>query len=77
VEVLLYIEVATALVASYQPGDTYCQCCFVLSGEMYSAQEVVVADVAVTRALALRAHILADGGVLLLATALPKSLFLV
>jgi hypothetical protein len=75
VEVLLYIEAATSLVAGYQPGDTYCRCCFVLSGEMYSAQEVAVADVAVTRALALRAHILADGGVLLLAIALNESHF--
>jgi hypothetical protein len=50
-EVLLCIEVATELVVGYRPGDTYCQCCFPLSGEMYFAEEVVVADVVVTRAL--------------------------
>jgi hypothetical protein len=48
-----------------------------LSGEIYSAEEVAMADAAIMRALALRARILADGGVLLLATALPELLFLV
>jgi hypothetical protein len=43
---------------------------------MYSAEEAVVADVAVTTALALRARILADGGVLLLAAALHELFFL-
>jgi hypothetical protein len=76
VEVLLCIEAATEVVVGYQPGDTYCRCCFVLSCEMYSAEEVVVADVAVTRALVPRAHIPADGGVLLLAAAFPELLFL-
>jgi hypothetical protein len=74
---MLYIEAAIELVAGYQPRDTYCRYCFVLSSEMYSAEEVVVADVAVMRALALRARIPADEGVQLLATALPESLFLV
>jgi hypothetical protein len=36
------------------PGDTYCRCCFILCGELYSAEEVVVANAAITRALALR-----------------------
>jgi hypothetical protein len=76
-EVLLYIEAITELVAGYQPRDTYCRCCFVLSGEMYFAEEVVVADVAVMRALALKAHVPTDEGVLLLATAPPELLFLV
>jgi hypothetical protein len=75
--VLLCIEAATKLVVGYQPEDTYCRCCFVLSSEMYSAQEVDVADVAVTRAPAPRAHIPIDGGVLLLVVALPEFLFLV
>jgi hypothetical protein len=44
---------------------------------MYSTEEVTVPDVAVTRALALRAHIPTDGGVLLFTIALPESLFLV
>jgi hypothetical protein len=43
---------------------------------MYFADEVVVSDVAVERALALRAHVPADGGVLLLTAALPELLFL-
>jgi hypothetical protein len=77
VEVLFCIGAATELVIGYQPGDTYCRCCFVLSSEMYSTKEVVVADVAVTRALALRAHIPADRGVLLLITALSELLFLI
>jgi hypothetical protein len=72
--VLLFIEVGTEL--GYQPEDTYCRCYFVFTGEMYFADEVVVADVAVERALALRAHVPADGGVLLLTAALPELLFL-
>jgi hypothetical protein len=44
---------------------------------MYFAEEVVVADVAVTRALAPRARVPADKCVLLLTTALPELLFLV
>jgi hypothetical protein len=48
-----------------------------MSGEMYFAEEVVVADVAVTRAIAPRAHVPADGGVLLLTAALPELLFLI
>jgi hypothetical protein len=76
-EVLLCIEAATVLVAGYQLGDTYCICCFALSGEMYSDEEVVVVDVDVMRALAPRAHIPTDGGVLLLAAALLESLFFV
>jgi hypothetical protein len=44
-EVMLCIKVAMELVVGYQLGDTYCRCCFVLSGEMYFAEEVVVADV--------------------------------
>jgi hypothetical protein len=44
---------------------------FSLSGEMYFAEEVDVADVAVMRALAPRAHVPTDGGDLLLAAALP------
>jgi hypothetical protein len=44
---------------------------------MYVADEVVVADVAVARAPAPRAHIPADGGVLLLIAALSELLFLV
>jgi hypothetical protein len=43
---------------------------------MYSAEEVVVANVAVMRALASRAHIPADGGVLLLVATPPELLFL-
>jgi hypothetical protein len=74
---LLCIEAATEIVVGCQPGDTYCRCCFVLSGEMYVADEVVVADVAVARAPAPRAHILADRGVLLLIAALSELLFLV
>jgi hypothetical protein len=77
VKVLLCIEAAMELVVSYQSGDTYCQCFFVLSGEMYFAEEVAMADVAVTRALAPRTRVPADGGVLLLATVLPELLFLV
>jgi hypothetical protein len=76
VEVLLCIEVAMELIIGYQSGDTYCQCCFVLPSEMYATEEVAVADVAVTRAPALRACIPADKGVLLLAAALPELLFL-
>jgi hypothetical protein len=34
VEVLLGIGVATRLDAGCRPGDTYCQCCFVLAGKM-------------------------------------------
>jgi hypothetical protein len=74
-EVLLCIEVAMELVVGYQPGDTYYRCCFVLSSEMYFAEEVVVDDVAVMRALAPRACIPIDRDVLLLTTALPKFLF--
>jgi hypothetical protein len=44
---------------------------------MYFAGEVVAADVAVVKVLALRAHILAGEGVLLLIAALPELLFLV
>jgi hypothetical protein len=44
---------------------------------MYSTEEVTVPDVAVTRALALRARIPTDGGVLLFTVALHESLFLV
>jgi hypothetical protein len=44
---------------------------------MYSSEEVVVADVVVTMAPAPRARIPADGGVLLLVTALPELLFLI
>jgi hypothetical protein len=77
VEVLLCIEEATKLVVGYQPWDTYCRCCFVLFGKMYFAEEVVVADVAVTRALAPRAHVPVDGGALLLIVALPELLCLV
>jgi hypothetical protein len=76
-EVLLYIEASMELVAGYQPRDTYCRCCFILCGEMYSTEEVVVADAAVTRALAPRACILTDGGGLLLSAALSGLLFLV
>jgi hypothetical protein len=39
---------------------------------MYSAEEIVVADVAVTRALAPGARIPTEGGVLLLTVALPN-----
>jgi hypothetical protein len=39
---------------------------------MYSAEEIVVADVVVTRALAPRAHIPTEGVVLLLTVALPN-----
>jgi hypothetical protein len=74
---MLCIKVAMELVVGYQLGDNYCRCCFVLSGEMYFAEEVVVADVAVTRAIAPRAHVPADGGVLLLTAALPELLFLI
>jgi hypothetical protein len=77
VEVLLCIEAAIELVVGYQLGDTYCRCYFVLSGEMYFAEEVVVANVAIMRALAPRARVPADGCVLLLAVALSELLFLV
>jgi hypothetical protein len=56
---------------------TYCRCCFVLTGETYFAEEVVVGDVAIAKALTLRAHIPASEGVLLLIAALPELLFLV
>jgi hypothetical protein len=75
--VLLCIEAVTELVVGCQPEDTYCRCYFVLTGEMYFAGEVVAADVAVVKVLALRAHILAGEGVLLLIAALPELLFLV
>jgi hypothetical protein len=42
---------------------------------MYFAEEVAVADVAIMRALAPRAHVPADRGVFLLAAALPELLF--
>jgi hypothetical protein len=74
-EVLLYIEAATELVADYQPGDTYYRCCFVLCGEMYSAEEVDVADATVMMTLAPRVRIPTDEGGLLLAAALPELLF--
>jgi hypothetical protein len=73
--VLLYIEAAIELVAGHLPGDTYCRCCLVLCGEMYSVEEIAVANAIVTRALVPRAHIPADGGVLLLTAALPELLF--
>jgi hypothetical protein len=68
---MLCIEAATELVVGHQPGDTYCRCCLVLCGEMYSVEEVDVANAIVMRALVPRAHIPADGGVLLLDVALP------
>jgi hypothetical protein len=70
-----YIEAAMELVARHQPGDTYCRCCSILCGDMYSIEEVVVADAVVTRALVPRAPIPTDGGVLLLTAALPELLF--
>jgi hypothetical protein len=48
-----------------------------LTGETYFAEEVVVGDVAIAKALTLRAHIPASEGVLLLIAALPELLFLV
>jgi hypothetical protein len=44
---------------------------------MCFAEEVAVADVAVMRALASRACVPTDGGILLLTAALPEWLFLV
>jgi hypothetical protein len=74
VNVLLCIEVAMELVVGYQPEGTYYRCCFVLSGEMYSVGEVAIA---IMKALAPKAHVPADEGVLLLIVALPELLFLV
>jgi hypothetical protein len=74
-EVLLCIEVATELVVGCQLEETYCRCYFVLTGELYFAEEVAMADVAVARALALRARVPANVGVLLLTAALPELLF--
>jgi hypothetical protein len=48
-----------------------------MSGEMYFAEEVVVADVVVTSAIVPRAHVPANGGVLLLTATLPELLFLI
>jgi hypothetical protein len=44
-EVLLYIEMATELAIGCQPEDIHCRCCFVLTGEIYFVEEVVVADI--------------------------------
>jgi hypothetical protein len=77
VEVLLYIEVAMALAVGCQPEDTYCQCCFVLTGEMYFAKEVASVDVTVVKVLAPRADIPTGEGVLLPVATLPEVLFLV
>jgi hypothetical protein len=74
VEVLLCIGVAMRPVAGCRPGDTYCRCCFFLAGEMYFAEEVAMAGVAVAEALALRAHVPVDKDVLLRITALSELL---
>jgi hypothetical protein len=74
-EVLLYIGVATGLAIGCRPGDTYRRCCFVLADEIYFAEVVVVAGAAVVEALALRAHLLVDEGVLLRIAALSELLF--
>jgi hypothetical protein len=52
VEVLLSIGLAMALAASCQLEDIWCQCCFVLHGEMPFV-EAIVADTTVAEALAL------------------------
>jgi hypothetical protein len=54
---------------------TCCRCCFVSTGETYFAEVVAMANVAVAKALALRAHVPAGKGVILLATALPELFF--
>jgi hypothetical protein len=75
-KLLLCIVLAMALAASCQLDNTWCQCYFVLHGEIHFV-EAVVGDIAAVEALALRAHVLDDEGTLLLIAALPKSLFLV
>jgi hypothetical protein len=75
VEVLLCIRVATRLAAGYRPRDTYCRCCFILTGKMCFAEEVVVASAAIAEALALRAHVLVDEDVLLCIAVLFGLLF--
>jgi hypothetical protein len=75
--VLLCIEAAMELAVSCQPGDTYCRCCFVLTGEMDLAEEVASVDFVVVKALALRADVPIGKGALLPVTALSKLLFLV
>jgi hypothetical protein len=77
VEVLLYIGVAARLVAGCWPGDTYCQCCFVLAGEMCFAEEVAMAGAAVAEALALRVHVPVDKDVILHVAVLSELLFFV
>jgi hypothetical protein len=75
-EVLLYIEMATELAIGCQLEDIHCRCCFVLTGEIYFVEEVVVADIDVVKVLALRVHVPVGECVLLLIVALPALLFL-
>jgi hypothetical protein len=77
VEVLLCIEAATELDVGCQVGDTYCRCFFVLTGEVYFAEEFAMADAIAVKALALRTHVPGGEGVLLLIVVLPELLFLV
>jgi hypothetical protein len=49
---------------------------FVLTGEIYFVEEVVVADIDAAKVLALRAHIPVGECVLLLIVAIPALLFL-
>jgi hypothetical protein len=65
------------LVVGCQPRGTYCQCCFASTGEAYFAKEVTVVDVAIAKALAVRAHLPTGEGVLLLVATLPELVFLV
>jgi hypothetical protein len=50
-EVLLYTELAMALVACYQRANTWGRCCFVLHNEMNSV-EAAVTDSAMAEVLA-------------------------
>jgi hypothetical protein len=75
-DVLLCMGSAKVLAIGYQPEDTCCQCCFVLTSKICFVEVVVAAAIA-AEAPTLRAHVLADEGVLLLAVAPPKLLFLV
>jgi hypothetical protein len=75
-ELLLCIGLTMALAASCQLEDTWCQCFFVVRGEMCFV-EAVVTDNAAVEAPTLWAHVLDDEGALFLIAAPPESLFLV
>jgi hypothetical protein len=76
-EVPLCIGTAMGQVVSCSPRGTCYQYCFVSTVVACSVGEAVVVDIVVVEALALRAHVLTDKGVILLVADLLKLLFLV